>query len=92
MEIIKREHDKVKLAENPPKVEAKEEVKQAPIQEKVSVPVDSEPQKTVPVNQEEKLYFYDLRIVANLNNMLRLQELIKSEGFKFEVKNKGVFK
>lgn len=80
MEIIKREHDKVKLAENPPKVEVKEEVKQAPIQEKVSVPV----------NQEEKLYFYDLRIVANLNNMLRLQELIKSEGFKFEVKNKGV--
>ncbi|MEQ3340155.1 hypothetical protein [Clostridium butyricum] len=88
MEIIKREHDKVKLAENPPKVE----VKQAPIQEKVSVLVDLEPQKTVPVNQEEKLYFYDLRIVANLNNMLRLQELIKSEGFKFEVKNKGVFK
>ena len=92
MEIIKREHDKVKLAENPPKVEVKEELKQAPVQEKVSVPVDSELQKTVPVNQEEKLYFYDLRIVANLNNMLRLQELIKSEGFKFEVKNKGVFK
>lgn len=90
MEIIKREYDKVKLAENPPKVEVKEEVKQESVQEKVSGPVDSEIQKTVPVNQEEKLYFYDIRIVANLDNMLRLQGLIKSEGFTFEVKNKGV--
>lgn len=90
MEIIKREHDKVKLAENPPKVEVKEEVKQAPIQEKVSALVDLEPQKTVPVNQEEKLYFYDLRIVANKENMLKLHELIKSKGFTFEVKNQGL--
>lgn len=90
MEIIKREHDKVKVAENPPKTEPKEEVKKAPIQEKVSTPVDLKPQKTVPVNQEEKLYFYDLRVIANKENMLRLHELIKSEGFTFEVKNQGV--
>jgi hypothetical protein len=89
MEIIKREHDKVKLAENPPKVEAKEELKQASIQEKVSVPVDLKSQQPVK-QQEEKLYFYDLKVIANKDNMLRLHELIKSEGFKFEVVNQGV--
>ena len=89
MEIIKREHDKVKLAENPP--QPKEEPKQEPVKEQVSMPVDLKPHESAPVKpQEEKLYFYDLRVIANKENMLRLHELIKSEGFKFEVKNQGV--
>ncbi len=91
MEIIKREHDKVKLAENPP--QPKEEPKQEPVKEQVSMPVDLKPHESAPIKpQEEKLYFYDLRVIANKENMLRLHELIKSEGFKFEVKNQGVVK
>ena len=83
MEIIKREHDKVKLAENPPK--SKEE----PVKEQESIPIELKPNE--PVKQpEEKLYFYDLRVIANKENMLELCELIKREGFKVEVKNKGV--
>lgn len=91
MEIIKREHDKVKLAENPPKLESKEGPKEETVKEQVLMPVDLKAQEPVK-QQEEKLYFYDLRVIANKDNMLRLHELIKSEGFKFEVKNQGVVK
>lgn len=88
MEIIKREHDKIKLAENPP--QTKEEPKQE-LKEQVSISVDLKSNKSEPVKpQEEKLYFYDLRVIANKDNMLKLNELIKSEGFRFEVKNQGV--
>ena len=87
MEIIKREHDKVKLAENPQ--QSKEEPKQEAVKEQVSTLVDSKASEPIK-QQEEKLYFYDLRVIANKENMLKLHELIKSEGFRFEVKNQGV--
>lgn len=89
MNMIQREHDRVKLAENPPKIEPKEEPKQELVKEQISVPVDLKPHEPVK-QQEEKLYFYDLRVIANKENMLKLHELIKSEGFKFEVTNQGV--
>lgn len=87
--IIKNQHDKIKEAENPKPVETpKEEIR--PLEqpkEKVSIPVDIK--STAPV-KEEKLYFYELKVIADAENMLKLKELIQGEGFKYETINKGI--
>lgn len=86
MEIIKREHDKVKLAENPPE----------PVKEQVSIPMDLKShheeieEKPVEQAKEEKMFFYELKVIANKENMLKLNELLKSDGFKYQVVKQGI--
>ena len=41
-------------------------------------------------SKEEKLYFYELKIIADAPHILKLKELIQSEGFKYETINKGI--
>lgn len=86
--IIKSQHDAIKEAENPKVVEPpKEEIK--PLEqpkEQISIPMDIKPTKQ-PVKEE--LFFYDVKVIANYENMKKLTELLKSEGFQYEVKDKG---
>lgn len=88
--IIKEQHDKIKEAENPKPIEQlKEEIKPIePVREVASIPMDikQEPQL---IKKEDPLFFYELRIMANYENCKKLIELLKSEGFKYTVKNKG---
>ncbi len=91
MEIIKREHDNIKLAENPPKPEAKQE----PVQEQASIPVDLKPhpqvqEKPIEKTKDERKFFYEIKVMGDLDHMLKLNELLKSEGFEYKVVNKGV--
>lgn len=88
--IIKNQHDKIKEAENPKPVEIpKEEIKVDPPKEEISIPVDIKP--TTPV-KEEKLYFYTLKVIANEENILKLKNLVQSEGFQYETIGKGIVK
>lgn len=80
-EIYKRA-ERIKEAEKP-----KEEIKVDPPKEEVSIPVDLAAHAPV---KEEKLYFYELKIIADADHMLKLKELIQSEGFKYETINKGI--
>lgn len=92
MEIIKREHDKVKLAENPPK--PVEQPKQESVKEQVSIPMDLKSHSPVEEKkaeqQQEKMFFYELKVIANKENMLKLNELLKSDGFKYQVVKQGI--
>ncbi|CAI3677052.1 DUF1351 domain-containing protein [Clostridium neonatale] len=84
IEEIHKRAEKIKEAEKP-----KEEIKVDPPKEEVSIPVDLAAH--TPVEQkEEKLYFYELKIIADAEHMLKLKELIQSEGFKYETINKGI--
>lgn len=89
MNMIQREHDKVKLAENPSKSEPKQEPVQA------SIPVDLKPhpqvqEKPIEKPKDERKFFYEIKVMGDLDHMLKLNELLKSEGFEYEVVNKGV--
>jgi len=90
--LIKEQHDKIKEAENPKPVEPpKEEIKQAePVKQIVSDPAPVQSNFVeAPIKQEEELFFYDLKIIANFENFQKLIELLKSDGFKYAVKGKG---
>lgn len=88
--IIKEQHDKIKEAENPKPIEQpKEEIKPIePVKEVVSIPIDIK-QAPQPIKKDDPLFFYDLRVVANFENMKKLNELLKSSGFEYTVKDKG---
>jgi hypothetical protein len=84
--IIKMQHDAIKEAENPKPVEQpKEEPK--PVQQEIITHTEPIQQ---PIQQQEKKYFYDVKIIANYTNMKRLTELLKNGGFEYEVKDSGV--
>lgn len=88
--LIKEQHDKIKEAENPKIVEVpKEEKVTDPAKQEVSIPVDTN-QKSAQTLKEETLYFYELKIIANKENMIKLNNLIKNQGFKYEVIGKGI--
>lgn len=82
IEEIHKRAERIKEAEKP-----KEEVKVEPPKEEVSIPVDLKAHAPV---KEEKLYFYELKIIADSEHMLMLKNLIQSEGFKYETINKGI--
>ena len=82
IEEIHKRAEKIKEAEKP-----KEEIKVDPPKEEVSIPVDLAAHTPV---KEEKLYFYELKIIADAENMLKLKELIQGPGFKYETINKGI--
>ena len=84
IEEIHKRAEKIKEAEKP-----KEEIKVDPPKEEVSIPVDLAAH-TPAEQKEEKLYFYELKIIADAEHMLKLKELIQSEGFKYETINKGI--
>lgn len=84
IEEIHKRAEKIKEAEKP-----KEEIKVDPPKEEVSIPVDLAAH-TPAEEKEEKLYFYELKIIADAEHMLKLKELIQSEGFKYETINKGI--
>lgn len=82
----------IRKAENPPeppKVKQEELKPVEPVKENKTVSADIKPIQK-PVKQTEKLYFYELKVIANENNMLKLKELIQSDGFQYETLNKGV--
>ena len=87
--LIKKQHDKIKEAENPKPIEVpKEEIKEMePPKQQIQVPIDLS-RNSAPV-EKEQLYFYDLKITANFENCKKLIELLKSGGFDYEVKEKG---
>ena len=88
---IKQQHDNIKEAENPKPIEVpKEEIKQAePVKQIVSAPAESKPIEAPIETPKEELFFYDLKIITNYENCKKLIELLKSDGFKYEVKDKG---
>lgn len=88
--IIKEQHDKVKEAENPKPVELpNEKIKTIEtVNEVISVPMDIK-KAPQPINKDDPLFFYDLKIVANFENCKKLIELLKGDGFEYEVKGKG---
>ena len=84
IEEIHKRAERIKEAEKP-----KEEIKVDPPKEEVSIPVDLAAH--TPVEQkEEKLYFYELKIITDAAHMLKLKELIQGEGFEYETINKGI--
>ena len=87
--LIKKQHDKIKEAENPKPIEVpKEEIKEMePPKQQIQVPIDLS-RNSAPV-EKEQLYLYDLKITANFENCKKLIELLKSGGFDYEVKEKG---
>lgn len=82
IEEIHKRAERIKEAEKP-----KEEVKPEPPKEEISIPADLTAHAPV---KEEKLYFYELKIIADSEHMLMLKNLIQSEGFKYETINKGI--
>lgn len=84
IEEIHKRAEKIKEAEK-----TKEEIKVDPPKEEVSIPVDLKAHAEAE-QKEEKLYFYELKIIADAEHMLKLKELIQSEGFKYETINKGI--
>ena len=57
--------------------------------EEVSIPVDLAAH--TPVEQkEEKLYFYTLKVVGDIEHILKLKELIQGPGFEYETLDKGI--
>lgn len=82
IEEIHKRAERIKEAEKP-----KEEIKVDPLKEEISIPVDLTAHAPV---KEEKLYFYELKIIADSEHMLMLKNLIQSEGFKYETINKGI--
>ncbi len=88
--LIKEQHDKIKEAENPKPVEPpKEEKTVSTVKQEVSIPVDIKQKSPQPL-KEEKFYFYELKVIANKENMLELNKLLKTPGFKYEVVNQGI--
>lgn len=87
-----REAEKPKVIEQP-----KEEINKEPVKEPIKEPVKeptSQPRtdtlnEAPPVIQNEQLYFYDVKIIANYENMKKLTDLLKSDGFKYNVKDQG---
>lgn len=88
IEEINKRAAMIREAEKPKPIEQpKEEIKQPePVKELVSIPMDIKPAEQP---KEEELFFYDVRIVAKFENMKKLTELLKSEGFEYTVKDKG---
>lgn len=86
IEEIHKRAERIREAEKP-----KEEVQPERVKEEISIPVDIT--VSAPVEKkEERLYFYELKIIADADHMLKLKELIQSEGFKYETINKGIVK
>lgn len=82
-----REAEKPKVIEQPHEVINKEPVKD-PIKEPISSPTNTE-SEVQPVIKNEQLFFYDVKIIANYENMKKLTDLLKSDGFKYSVKDQG---
>lgn len=81
----------IRKAENPPeppKVKHEELKPVEPVKEHVSVSESPKPIQE-PV-KKETLYFYELRVIANEENILKLKDLVQSEGFQYETLNKGI--
>ena len=84
IEEIHKRSERIKEAEKP-----KEEIKVDPPKEEVSIPVDLKAH--APAEQkEEKLYFYTLKVVGDIEHILKLKELIQGPGFKYETLDKGI--
>lgn len=81
-----REAEKPKLVE-PPKEETKPMQQTMIPTEQISIPLDNKVPE--PIKVKEELFFYDLKIIANFENFKKLLELLKSDGFEYEIKDKG---
>lgn len=84
IEEIHKRAEKIKEAEKP-----KEEIKVDPPKEEVSIPVDLAAH-TPAEQKEEKLYFYTLKVVGDIEHILKLKELIQGPGFEYETLDKGI--
>lgn len=89
IEEINKRAAMIREAENPKPVETpKGEIKSIEqVTEQIAIPLDNKAAE--PIKEDEPLYFYDLKIVANFENFKKLIELLKTDGFKYEVKDKG---
>lgn len=80
----------IRKAENPPeppKVKQEELKPIEPVKEQIPV---SESPKPVQEPKKKTLYFYELRVTGDEEFMLKLKELLQSDGVKYETINKGV--
>ena len=84
IEEIHKRAEKIKEAEKP-----KEEIRVDPPKEEVSIPVDLAAH-TPAEQKEEKLYFYTLKVVGDIEHILKLKELIQGPGFEYETLDKGI--
>lgn len=84
----------IRKAENPPEPpkvkqeELKPEKPVEPVKEQVFVSESPKPIQE-PV-KKEILYFYELKVIGNEDFMVRLKELLQSDGVKYETLSKGV--
>lgn len=84
IEEIHKRAEKIKEAEKP-----KEEIKVDLPKEEVLIPVDLAAH-TPAEQKEEKLYFYTLKVVGDIEHILKLKELIQGPGFEYETLDKGI--
>ncbi len=94
IERINQMAEKIRLAENPPVEEPKEEITVAeevptapqPIAEPIHTPIQE------PIKADEPLYFVEFRIQGNRHQTAALGQFLRDNGYKYEVLNKGVAK
>lgn len=78
----------IREAEKPKKIEVPQEIKQESITNQVSTVNEIKVEETENI-QNEQLYFYDLKVVANFENMKKLTDLLKNGGFIYTVNDQG---
>ncbi|MFL0167702.1 DUF1351 domain-containing protein [Candidatus Clostridium helianthi] len=81
----------IRKAENPPEPPNEEIKPMDKVNGQKVIHTDPKPAQKQ-AKEVETLYFYELRVIANGENMLKLKKLVQSEGFKYETLNKGVVK
>lgn len=93
IERINQMAEKIKLAENPPKVEPKEVI------EEIKSPVSGY-QQAPPIQQQtsmmdkhdEQLYYVTFKIIGDKNKTAALGDFLRKNGYKYEVIDKGAVK
>ncbi|NRT76344.1 DUF1351 domain-containing protein [Clostridium beijerinckii] len=78
----------IREAEKPKNIEVSQEIKQEPINNPVATVSEIKSAESKEVKNEQ-LYFYDLKVVANFENMRKLTGLLKNGGFTYTVNDQG---
>jgi hypothetical protein len=88
IERINQMAEKIKLAENPPVEEPKEEI---PVQAVTTPKVEKYVQESIPTGatQKEQLYFVTFKIIGNVHQTAALGQFLRDSGYKYEVLDKG---
>ncbi|AQR95527.1 DUF1351 domain-containing protein [Clostridium saccharoperbutylacetonicum] len=81
----------IRKAENPPEPQkTKEEDTKTPELVKEQIPIIEKSKPIQGTTEKETLYFYELKVIGNEECMLKLKELIQSEGFQYQTITRGI--